>query len=80
LAEDGATKAPCRIEPSKFNIEPDEFVHVSITLLADRADNVNKKISVTVDDSNTPVGALYCSGTCVDQHLAIVFEEGGGQR
>jgi hypothetical protein len=49
-------------------------------MFADRADNVNKKINVNVDGSETAAGALYCSGTCVDQHLAIVFEEGGGQR
>jgi hypothetical protein len=80
LIEDPPSKAPCRIEPSKFNIEPDEFVHVSVSLFADRAENVNKKIAVSVDGSESPIGALFCSGTCVDQHLAIVFEEGGGQR
>ena len=80
MVEDPPSKAGARIEPSKFNIEPDEFVYVSISLTADRADNISKKIVVNVDGQDYKSQALTCSATCVDQHLAIVFEEGGGQR
>jgi hypothetical protein len=80
LKEDPPNKFGAKIEPANFTIEPDEFVRVNITMHADRADVIRKTILVTTQGQELAPKALTVTATCVDQHLAIVFEDGGGQR
>ena len=76
--EVGRTKPFLLIEPSSFQIQPDETVHCRIGLTGTLSELINKKIKVTVQGREDKPKFIEITATCVDQTLSIVFEEGGG--
>jgi len=67
------------VEPSNFSIEPDEVRRVRITLTANEPDLITRLLQVHVDGQDK-ARTIEVTATSVEQHLSIVFEEGGGQK
>lgn len=65
------------IEPTSFSIEPEEIRRVRVSLTSNEADLITRLINVKVEGQERP-RAIEITGTSVEQHLSIVFEEGGG--
>jgi len=80
LVEEPRTKSGLIIEPSSFSIEPEEVIRVKIGMVADTADLITKSIRVRVEGQEDKHQTIEVTATCVEQHLSIVFEEGGGQK
>lgn len=67
------------VEPASFSIEPDEVSRVRVSLTANEPDLITRLIQVHVDGSEK-TRTIEVTATSVEQHLSIVFEEGGGQK
>lgn len=74
---DQAKGAGLEINPKKFTIEKDEVKRVRISLTANEPDLITRLINVKVDGQEKP-RTIEITATSVEQHLSIVFEEGGG--
>ena len=53
-------------------------MRVKIGLTADTPDVISKMIKVNIEGQETAAQTIEVTATCVQQHLSIVFEEGGG--
>ena len=67
------------MEPRSFSIEPEEIRRVRVSLTAGDAGLITRLLSVHVDGQEKP-RTIEITATSVEQHLSIVFEEGGGQK
>lgn len=77
LEVDQTKGAGVEVEPRSFSIEPEEIRRVRVTLTANEPDLITRVINVHVDGQEKP-RTIEVTGTSVEQHLSIVFEEGGG--
>jgi hypothetical protein len=68
-----------QVEPSYFSLEPDEVRRVRVSLTATEADIITRLIHVNMEGQEQP-RQIEITATSVEQHLSIVFEEGGGQK
>jgi hypothetical protein len=68
-----------QVEPSDFEIEPDEIKQVQITLKATEPDFIRKLLEVHVEGQDK-IRNIDVNATSVEHHVSIVFEEGGGQK
>lgn len=67
------------VEPKSFSIEPEEVRRVRVSLTATEPDLITRLLNVHVDGQEKP-RTIEITATSVEQHLSIVFEEGGGQK
>lgn len=79
LEVDSLKGAGLAVEPSAFSIEPDEVRRVRVSLTATEPDLITRLLHVHVDGQEKP-RTIEVTATSVEQHLSIVFEEGGGQK
>ncbi len=67
------------MEPDQFSIEPDEIKKVRVSLTATQPDLITRLLDVRVDGQEKS-RTIEVTATSVEQHLSIVFEEGGGKK
>lgn len=77
LEEESRSKNGFSIEPSSFDIKPNQVVPVRVGLMGMSADTVSKRVKVSVSGQRQPM-FMEVSATCIEQTLSIVFNEGGG--
>lgn len=65
------------VEPTSFSIEPDEVRRVRVSLTANDPDLITRLLQVRVEGQDK-ARTIEVTATSVEQHLSIVFEEGGG--
>lgn len=78
LEADETKGADLYVEPSHFSIEPDEIRRVRVSLTANEPDLITRLLHVNVEGQERP-RTIEVTATSVEQHLSIVFEEGGGK-
>ena len=71
--------AGLEVEPEQFSIEPEEVRRVRVSLTAMEPDLITRLLQVHVDGQEKS-RTIEVTATSVEQHLSIVFEEGGGQK
>ena len=79
LDVDTAKGAGLEVEPRSFSIEPEEVRRVRVSLTATEPDLITRLLHVNVIGQEK-TRTIEVTGTSVEQHLSIVFEEGGGQK
>jgi hypothetical protein len=65
------------VSPRTFSIEPDEVRRVRVSLTANEPDLITRLLNVHVTGQEQ-TRTIEVTATSVEQHLSIVFEEGGG--
>ena len=78
LEVDDAKGADLFVKPSHLTIEPDEVKTVTLQLTANEPDMITRVLNVSVEGQDRP-RTIEVTATSVEQHLSIVFEEGGGK-
>jgi len=79
LEVDPLKGAGLEVEPHSFSIEPEEVRRVRVSLTATEPDLITRLLQVHVDGQEK-ARTIEVTATSVEQHLSIVFEEGGGQK
>ena len=79
LEIDPVRGAGLQVTPSQFRIEPDEIRRVRVSLTANEPDLITRLLQVHVEGQEQ-ARTIEVTATSVEQHLSIVFEEGGGQK
>lgn len=77
LEEESRSKSGFTMEPSQFDIQPDQVVSVTVGMTGTQAENLTKKVKVNCSGQKQ-VKMMEVSATCIEQSLSIVFNEGGG--
>jgi len=79
LEVDPSKGAGLEVEPKSCSIEPEEVRRVRVSLTATEPDLITRLLQVHVDGQEKS-RTIEVTATSVEQHLSIVFEEGGGQK
>ena len=77
LEDEAKSKTGFSIEPTSFDIQPNEIVAVRVGLTGQQTDSIVKRVRVQCAGQRD-FKIMEVSATSVEQTLSIVFNEGGG--